>query len=72
MQMKPTISMLSQQEKLDLMEALWVDLTRNAESFDSPQWHAQELSETERRVANGDEQFIEWEKAKQKILSSHK
>ena len=27
-------------EKLRAMEALWADLTRNADDFESPAWHA--------------------------------
>ncbi|MEO5959491.1 MAG: addiction module protein [Opitutaceae bacterium] len=54
-------------EKLRAMEALWVDLTRDEASFDSPQWHLRELQKTEARVAAGKEKFIDWEEAKKSL-----
>jgi hypothetical protein len=33
----------------------------------SPTWHAKELAETERRLAQGKEQILDWETAKKKL-----
>ena len=39
--------------------------TTNADNeFESPAWHAEALAETERRLANGEEQVLDWEDAK--------
>lgn len=54
-------------EKLQLMEALWEDLTRNAEAIESPEWHREILEERERRIASGKVQFSDWEQAKADI-----
>jgi hypothetical protein len=54
-------------EKLRLMEALWEELSRPDSECESPAWHAKELAETERRVAEGNEQVMEWEAAKKKL-----
>ncbi len=54
-------------EKLRLLETLWEDLSRPESDYESPPWHAKELAETERRLAAGHEQVIEWETAKKKL-----
>ena len=51
-------------EKLQLMEALWEDLSRNAGALESPDWHREVLEERERRIASGEARFSEWEAAK--------
>ena len=58
-------------EKLRAMEALWADLTRNADDFESPAWHADVLREREQRVAEGKETFVDWEEAKRQLRERH-
>lgn len=52
------------EEKLELMEALWEDLTRNAEAFESPAWHEEVLRERKESIAKGESKFRDWEEAK--------
>ncbi|MGO8926746.1 MAG: addiction module protein [Limisphaerales bacterium] len=59
-------------EKLKLLEALWEDLSCPDSEFQSPAWHAEELAVTERRLAEGKEQIVDWEAAKQEFRSSSK
>jgi hypothetical protein len=54
-------------EKLNAMEALWQDLSRHAEQFESPDWHEEVLNERDLRVATGQESPADWNTAK-KIL----
>lgn len=54
-------------EKLRAMEALWADLSRNADAFDSPAWHGDVLREREKRVEEGKESYIDWETAKKEL-----
>jgi hypothetical protein len=54
-------------EKLRLMETLWEELSRPETEFESPKWHTKELAETERRMAQGKEQILDWETAKKKL-----
>ena len=54
-------------EKLRLMEALWADLSRHADTLELPAWHAQALRETERRVAEGKETAMDWETARKDL-----
>jgi len=58
---------LPRSEKLRLMETLWEELSRPDSEYESPAWHAKKLAETERRLAEGKEQVIEWEAAKKKL-----
>ena len=55
------------QEKLAAMEALWEDLTRSPESFESPDWHKDTLEERRQRIAEGKAHFTDWETAKSAI-----
>lgn len=61
------VKKLPRSEKLRLMETLWEELSRPDSDYESPAWHAKELAETERRLAAGREQALEWETAKKKL-----
>ena len=54
-------------EKLQAMEALWEDLSRNAAALESPEWHRDVLERREQRIASGEAQFTDWEQAKADI-----
>jgi putative addiction module component (TIGR02574 family) len=54
-------------EKLDLLEALWDDLSQNPEQVPSPDWHREILEERREDLQAGREQLEDWEKAKQDI-----
>ena len=58
-------------EKLRAMEAIWADLTRHADSFESPAWHGDVLRERDQRVAEGKESFVDWEEAKRQLRERH-
>ena len=61
------IEKMSLAEKLQAMEALWADLSKNETQLESPQWHNDILKETAARVAAGQEQILDWPEAKQKL-----
>lgn len=54
-------------EKLSAMEALWRDLSRNADKFESPAWHGDVLRQREQRVEEGKENYVDWEAAKKEL-----
>jgi hypothetical protein len=54
-------------EKLQLMEALWADLSRNPDALESPEWHREVLDERERRISEGETRFSDWQEAKADI-----
>jgi hypothetical protein len=64
-----SVKQLPRLEKLKLMEALWDELSRPADEYESPAWHAKELAETERGFAEGKEQAVDWESAKKALRS---
>lgn len=66
-----SIANLSQTEKLQMMEALWRDLSLNASEIPSPAWHATALKQAEKAVQNNSAQFFEWSNAKSKLRRSH-
>lgn len=59
-------------EKLSAMEALWQDLSRNADWFESPAWHGDVLREREKRVEEGKEVYVDWEAAKKDLRANRK
>jgi len=61
------LSEMTVSEKLQLMETLWADLTRNPDALESPEWHRDVLEERERRIASGEARFSDWEQAKADI-----
>jgi len=66
------LAQMSRREKLIALEALWEDLTRNADEFESPAWHRDELLAAEVRVKSGQEQFVDWQSAKDKLRKRKK
>ncbi|GHC35252.1 addiction module protein [Aidingimonas halophila] len=58
---------MSTREKLRAMEALWDDLTRDAESVPAPDWHQEALEERALRAETGSSTFSEWETVKQRL-----
>ena len=65
MTIQEKVLQLPKNEKIQMMEALWTDLSN--QSFDPPAWHLDELKATEKAIAEGKEKFIDWDEAK-KIL----
>ncbi|MDD2600932.1 MAG: addiction module protein [Kiritimatiellae bacterium] len=61
------IEKMTVEEKLQAMEALWSDLSRNAPDVTSPAWHRKALKETEARYAAGKEGVSDWEEAKKEL-----
>jgi hypothetical protein len=61
------------EEKLQAIESLWDDLSRNPEILDSPACHEDILREREQKIAAGEARFMDWEQAKAYIRSrAHK
>ena len=58
---------MSISEKLQLMETLWEDLSRNADALESPKWHGDVLAARERHISSGEGHFSDWEAAKADI-----
>lgn len=59
-------------EKLQVLEQIWEDLSRNAQEIPCPSWHQDILQARDKRVQEGSAQFIDWHDAKQKIRDLNK
>ena len=53
--------------KMELLEALWDDLSRAPDQLESPEWHKDILEDRRRGLQSGEETLTDWEAAKQDI-----
>ena len=58
---------LSFSEKLDLMEVLWTELSREEYELESPAWDETVLADRDAALASGEEACSDWEEAKVRI-----
>lgn len=58
---------MTRPEKLQAMEALWNDLSREESMLESPAWHGECLAVAEEALRSGTASFDEWKLAKEKI-----
>jgi putative addiction module component (TIGR02574 family) len=61
------ISDLSLAQKLDLMETLWAELSRDEKNLESPAWHKDVLEDREKALKAGKISASDWEQAKRRI-----
>ncbi len=50
-------------EKLEVMEALWADISKKPDEHPSPAWHREVLEERRSLVEQGKLQFKDWDVA---------
>ncbi len=58
---------MSFEEKIQTMELLWDDLCHSSDSIESPPWHKDILIDRELALNDHDDEFIDWETAKNNI-----
>ena len=61
------LSELTVARELDLLEAIWDDLVKNEQTFESPHWHEEVLKDREEALAAGEMTVSGWEEAKRRI-----
>lgn len=61
------LSKLSFSQKLEIMECLWDDLSRNEKMITSPAWHEDILKDRDDALAAGKLTVSDWEEAKERI-----
>jgi hypothetical protein len=54
-------------EKLQVMEALWEDLSKKSDEFVSPAWHGKILSERDKSLSESKDSIHDWNDAKERI-----
>lgn len=58
---------LTLQEKLQFMEAIWLDLREHVESSDTPHSHRELLDARRERAATGQATIHDWEQVKHTV-----
>lgn len=61
------LSKLSLAQKLDIMELIWDDLTKDEALFVSPEWHGDVLKNRETMTEKGTISVSDWNEAKERI-----
>ena len=61
------LDQLTLEEKLQIMEALWEDLSARTQDVPVPQWHRDVLDSRERMIESGEAKFEDWDSAKKRI-----
>ena len=54
-------------EKLELLEAVWSELSSEPDTIAVPQWHKDILDERQRGLEQGSMKAMDWELAKERI-----
>ncbi len=55
----PAIEEMTASQKVELMEALWKNMSLKRENVESPDWHRKYLEEREKAIADGTDSFID-------------
>jgi 3-phenylpropionate/cinnamic acid dioxygenase small subunit len=61
------LDQMTVEEKLQIMDAIWENLTRDEASFESPAWHKAALEERRQQEVRGETSYIPWEQAKEEL-----
>jgi len=64
-----SIDGLSTQQKINLMELIWSDLSKRPEELPTPTWHGDILERRRQLVLNGESDFENWDDVKKRLLS---
>ena len=67
MKYKIPLNKMSTQDKIEAMESIWEDLCKNADSLSSPDWHKKILQNREVSLKEGNDEFVDWQDAKEDI-----
>lgn len=57
------LDQMSLAEKLEAMELLWADLSKEPEKLSPPEWHQEILQHRKELVEQGKLKFLDWETA---------
>jgi hypothetical protein len=61
------LDQMTVEEKLQLMEILWEDLSRNPENIPSPAWHGEVLAERQRKIEEGQAKFLSLDEVRRNL-----
>ncbi len=63
MSMELPLDRMTLADKLEAMEMLWADISRQPAELPSPDWHQEILDERRRLVTEGKLKFLDWDTA---------
>ena len=61
------LDQMTVEEKLELLDELWADLSRKPDDVPSPAWHGEVLAERDAALERGEEEILDWEEAKARL-----
>jgi len=61
------LEQMSVEEKLQVIEEIWIDLAGTPENIPSPSWHADVLRAREKRISEGTSNFLDIAQAKEAV-----
>ncbi len=67
MEINLPLEKMTTEDKIKTMETIWDDLCKRADSISSPSWHEKVLLDREEGIKNGNNEFVDWDKAKKNI-----
>ena len=62
------VNKLTLREKLQIMEAIWIDLRQHVDALDAPPEHRDLLDSRRDRVASGQAALHDWDQVKHTIV----
>jgi putative addiction module component (TIGR02574 family) len=61
------LAKLTLAQKLDLIETLWDDITKDDKAIESPNWHGEVLLDRQEALKAGKASGRDWDQAKERI-----
>jgi len=61
------LEQLTLAQKLDLIETLWDDISKDDKALESPGWHVAVLQDRQKALEAGKAQIHDWEEAKERL-----
>lgn len=68
----PEIDKMSASQQIELMEALWTNMSKRNVNSEPPDWHREYLKDRETAVAKGEDSFISLDDFEQDLRSELK
>lgn len=63
----PPIDEMTPNQRAELMEALWKEMSKSIVEVEPPERHRKILEERQKALANGETGYVDWETAKSEI-----
>ena len=67
MEINLPLEKMTTEDKIKTMESIWDDLCKRADSISSPSWHEKVLHDREEGVKEGNNEFVDLDRAKKNI-----